>query len=97
MLPNRLRPGRVKRRPLHAAKRSRRRRLQVMPRLQLPLDTGRRARLGAKLRARVPKPSSPVPALLALVSRWRSGRGRAVSGAPTGAHRARMRPSCSRR
>jgi cell division protein FtsB len=74
MLPNRLRPGRVKRRPLHAAKRARRRRLQVMPRLQLPLDTGRRARLGAKLRARVPTPSSPVPALLALVSRWRSGR-----------------------
>jgi cell division protein FtsB len=80
LLPNRLRPGRVKRRPLHAAKRARRRRLQLMPRsqlmprLQLPMDTDRRARLGAKLRARLPKPSSPVPALLALVSRWRSRR-----------------------
>jgi cell division protein FtsB len=43
-----------------------------MPKLQLHM--GRRARVVAKLRARLPKPSSPVPALVGLVSRWRGGR-----------------------
>jgi len=71
MVRSRLRPGGGKRRPLHA-KRARRRRLQVMPKLQLHM--GRRARVVATLRARLPKPSSPVPALVGLVSRWRGGR-----------------------
>jgi cell division protein FtsB len=71
MVRSRLRPSGGKRRPLHA-KRARRRRLQVMPKLQLHM--GRRARVVAKLRAGLPKPSSPVPALVGLVSRWRGGR-----------------------
>jgi hypothetical protein len=78
ILPRGLRPIRVKRRPLHAAKRARRRRLQLMPKLQAHMDTRWRARLRATLlvrvRVRVRKPASPVPALRALVSRSRSRR-----------------------
>ena len=45
-----------------------------MPKLPAHMDTRWRARLRATLRVRVRKPASPVPALRALVSRWRSRR-----------------------
>jgi hypothetical protein len=68
------RPSRARRRPLHAAKRARRRRLQLLPRLQLHTDTAWRARLGAQIRVRARTLASPVPVVVAKLWRWRKVR-----------------------